>query len=79
MSAYEITVSFTPLCPSCGKECEASITESRPSSHPFDRDNPYERCSRRVFVTPCADCWEFKPKAAPLSEAQQAREVNLRG
>lgn len=60
MSAYEITVTFTALCPNCGAECKSYLTESRPTGHPFDRDYPEERCARRVFVTPCEDCFEFK-------------------
>jgi hypothetical protein len=56
---YTIDVSITPLCPSCGAECEVGLTESRPSNHPIDRDNPYERTDRRVFIQPCPKCYEY--------------------
>jgi hypothetical protein len=56
---YSIEVTITPLCSSCGKELEVGITQSRPTGHPFDRDNPYERTHRRVFITACRDCYTF--------------------
>jgi hypothetical protein len=61
---YEITVSITALCVCCGKELPSSayLTESRASEGVFHRDNPHERKDRRVFITPCADC--FVPRAA---------------
>ena len=70
MSAYEITVSITPLCPSCGKELSSMLTEARPSSHPFERDNPSERTARRVFVSPCTDCYEYKQ--SPITHGHPA-------
>lgn len=62
MSGYEITLSITALCPCCGKELPSShyLTQSKPHGHPLDRDNPYERKDRRVFITPCADCFVDK-------------------
>jgi hypothetical protein len=62
MSGYEVTFSITALCPCCGKELPqgAYLTESKPTGHPLDRDNPYERKDRRVFITPCSDCFEPK-------------------
>jgi len=62
MSAYEIKVTFTALCPACGAECEACTTEAKRTTSVFDRDNPYERCDRRVFVKPCDKCFQFKPQ-----------------
>ncbi|MEN5285788.1 hypothetical protein ABE494_07530 [Stenotrophomonas lactitubi] len=76
MSAYEIKVSITPLCPSCGNECHPGsfMTESRAPQGIFDRDNPYERADRRVFVQPCTDCFVFRGDVAELIEAAQAVE-----
>jgi hypothetical protein len=67
---YEITFSITAVCPCCGKDLPPSsyLTVSKPSDGPFNRDNPYERKDRRVFITPCADCFEPKrpdPAATP--------------
>ena len=60
MNGYEITLSITALCPCCGKELPSNsyLTESKATGHPLERDNPYERKGRRVFITPCADCFE---------------------
>lgn len=59
MSGYEVVVTITAVCPRCGNDLPNSsyLTASRPSGHPFERDNPYERTHRRVFITPCADCF----------------------
>jgi hypothetical protein len=59
---YEITFSITALCSCCGKELpsDSYLTESKPTGHPLTRDNPYERKDRRVFITPCMDCFEPK-------------------
>lgn len=67
MTGYEINVSITALCPCCGKELPSSsyLTESKATGHPLDRDNPYERKDRRVFITPCQDCFEPKKKEQP--------------
>ncbi len=75
MSGYEISFSITAVCPCCGKALPSSsyLTESKSSGAPLDRDNPYARKDRRVFITPCADC--FEPKAAEPSEASLARVV----
>lgn len=64
-SGYEISFSITALCPCCGNELPSNsyLTESKPTGSPFDRDNPYQRKDRRVFITPCADCFEHKTKA----------------
>lgn len=64
---YEVTVSFTALCPCCGKDLPSSsyLTQSRPSDGPFDRDMPHQRKDRRVFITPCADCFEWKRPDVP--------------
>lgn len=64
MSGYEITLSVTALCPCCGNELSSGsyLTESRVIGHPLDRDNPFERKDRRVFITPCSDCYEPKRK-----------------
>ena len=64
MSGYQITVSIQAVCPCCGKVLPDSsyLTESRPTGDPLSRDNPYERCARRVFITPCADCFEPRRK-----------------
>lgn len=58
-TTYSIEVSITPLCGSCGKELVVGVTQSRVTGHPFDRDNPYERKDRRVFVEACPDCYTF--------------------
>jgi hypothetical protein len=65
MAGYEITLSITAVCPCCGNDLPSSsyLTVSRPSSSFMDRDNPYERKDRRVFIAPCADC--FEPKRKP--------------
>lgn len=60
MGAYKLEVSFTPLCSACGKELEVGMTESKATNHPLERDNPYERKDRRVFVYACEDCFIFK-------------------
>lgn len=31
----------------------------------FERDNPFERKDRRVFVTPCSDCFTHKSEIRP--------------
>lgn len=61
---YEIKCSITALCPCCGKELPTNsyMTWSRPTRNPFDHDKPYERADRRVFITPCMDCFEPKKK-----------------
>lgn len=62
--SYEITFSITALCPCCGKALPTShyLTAGRPTGHPLDRDNPYERKDRRVFITPCQDCFECRER-----------------
>lgn len=74
--SYAISFSITALCPCCGKELPSSayLTESKPTGHPLDRDNPYERKDRRVFITPCADCFEHKPKANVSGVAGMGKE-----
>ena len=64
MSGYEITFSITAVCSCCGNDLPSSsyLTVSKPSGHPLDRDNPYERKDRRVFITPCGDCFEWKQR-----------------
>lgn len=57
MTKYEITCSVTPLCTSCGEELDASMAESRNTGHPINRDNPFERVDRRVFVSVCGKCF----------------------
>lgn len=59
-SKYTIEVSITPLCSSCGKDLEIGMTQALPSHHPLERDNPYERTDRRVFVLACPDCFVHK-------------------
>lgn len=77
MSAYKIEVSVTPLCPSCGKECQSGsfMTESRAHEGIFDRDNPYERTDRRVFIGPCTGCFVFRGDVAELIEADEAFDL----
>lgn len=57
--AYEITFSITAVCPCCGKDLPTCsyMTVARPSGGPLDRENPFERKDRRVFITPCPDCF----------------------
>ncbi|MDZ5787752.1 hypothetical protein U4I37_16035 [Stenotrophomonas maltophilia] len=71
MSAYEIKVSITPLCPSCGKESHSGgfVAESRAPQGVFDRDSPTERKDQRVFITPCNDCFVHRAAVAELIEA----------
>jgi hypothetical protein len=57
---YTIEVSITPLCASCGEELKVVVTQSRTPTGPLDRDNPYERTHRRVFISACDKCYEFK-------------------
>ena len=77
MSAYEIKVSVTPLCPCCGKECKSGLTESRKPEGVFDRDNPWERTDRRVFIGPCSECFVFRGDVAELIKAADAALVAL--
>ena len=71
MLGYEISVSITAVCPCCGSDLPSSsyLTVSKPASHPLERDNPYERKDRRVFIVPCGEC--FEPKRKP-NAAQDA-------
>lgn len=71
MSGYDINFSITVLCPSCGEALPSHsyLTESKTTGVPFDRDNPYERKDRRVFITPCAKCFKPVQDVAPLVEA----------
>lgn len=79
MSAYEIKVSITPLCPSCGKESHSGgfVAESRAPQGVFDRDNPTERTDQRVFITPCAECFVFRGDVIKLIEAAQAARASM--
>lgn len=79
MSAYKIEVSITPLCQSCGKECQSGsfMTESRAPEGVFDRDNPYERTDRRVFIGPCTDCFVFRGEVAELIDAATEIRTSL--
>lgn len=62
--SYEITFSIAALCPCCGKDLPSHsyLTESKVTGHPLERDNPYARKDRRVFITPCEECFEPKKK-----------------
>jgi hypothetical protein len=55
MGGYQIEVSLTALCPSCGEALAPGnyMTESRVTGDALQRDNPFERKDRRVFITPC--------------------------
>lgn len=59
-SKYCIEVSFTPICTSCGKELEISMTKSELTNYPAPMDNPYERKDRIVYVRACVDCYIHK-------------------
>lgn len=63
MSKYDITVSLTPICPSCGKDLAIGFTLSKPTERPLERDDPLSRVDRRVFVHSCPVCFVFKPHA----------------
>lgn len=65
---YDIEVSITPLCTCCGGELQILCTESRTPTGPFDRDNPFERKDRRVFVAACEKCFIHRPA---VSESEQ--------
>lgn len=58
---YDINVSIIAVCPSCGNDLPSN---SYFTSSLGRDDNPYERKDRRVFITPCADCFEWKDRAA---------------
>lgn len=64
MLGYEITFSITAVCPCCGNDLPPNsyMTVGKPTNHLIDRDNPFERKDRRVFITPCQDCFEPKKK-----------------
>jgi hypothetical protein len=74
MTGYEISFSITAVCPCCGKDLPSNsyLTVSKPSDGPFNRDNPYERKDRRVFITPCPDCFEWKGPLPVSGEAEYA-------
>ncbi len=76
MAGYEVAVSITAVCPCCGDDLPSSayLTVSRPSEGPFYRDNPYERKDRRVFITPCAKCYEPKRNDHQQNAAQGGGE-----
>lgn len=83
MSGYEITFSVTALCPCCGEELPSNsyLTDSLPTASPLDRDNPYARKDRRVFITPCPNCFGPKKDDAALNDAyaegrKDEREAN---
>lgn len=59
MSGYDVTVSITVLCPCCGTELpsNAYMTQARVGGSVFERDNPFERKDRRLFITPCGTCF----------------------
>ena len=80
MAGYEVAVSITAVCPCCGDDLPSSayLTVSRPSEGPFDRDNPYERKDRRVFITPCAKCYEPKRNDHQQNAAQGGESSNGR-
>lgn len=71
MAGYEITLSITAVCPCCGKDLPTGsyMTASRTTGHPLERDDPFERKDRRVFITPCTDCFvwrgDVKTEGAP--------------
>lgn len=72
MSAgYDISFSITAVChlPS-----NSYMTVSRPSDGPFNRDNPYERKDRRVFITPCMACAHTFKAAAYADGRRDERE-----
>lgn len=76
MSKYIIECSITPVCPSCGKDIGIGSTLSKPYdpsvTNVLDRDNPFERAHRRVFVYACDDCFVHRSKVKELkSEGQR--------
>lgn len=73
--SYEVTVSITALCSCCGKALppNAYLTESKSSTSVFERDNPYERKDRRVFITPCETC--FKPASVTNELLEHRKEL----
>lgn len=66
MSGYDINVSIIAVCPSCGNDLPSNsyFTSSRGRD-----DNPYEKKDRRVFITPCADCFEPRQDVEKLLDA----------
>lgn len=79
MSGYEITCTFAALCPCCGKELPSSayLTESKATGNPLERDNPYARKDRRVFIAPCTDCFKPAVHVQELLAALKACEAAL--
>lgn len=61
MLGYEITFTITGVCPCCGNDLPQNsyMTAGTPREYP---DNPFAKKDRRVFITPCADCFEPKKK-----------------
>lgn len=76
MSKYEWTVSFTPLCTSCGGELQIGCTESRPDlrNDIFDRGNEYDLKDRRVFVFACSKCFAHRGDIPPTQPETQEGE-----
>src|ERR1044072_9124256 len=74
MRGDDITFSITALCPSCGEALpkHSYLTESKKTDVPFDRDNPYERKDRRVFITPCMQCFTPAHDVAGVVAALEA-------
>lgn len=77
MSKYDITVSLTPVCPSCGKDLAVGGTVSNVTGHPLERDDPLSRVDRRVFVHSCPDCFVFKPEADAAAKGIQEQRDEL--
>ena len=72
---HEIKVSITPLCASCGGELTVGGTESKPTNHPFERDDPWNRVDQRVFIYHCPKCFLHKTDYYNLLMAcRQAKE-----
>jgi hypothetical protein len=72
--AYKIEVSIQPICPDCGAELIVGLTESKVTGHPFERDNPYARKDRRVFIYPCDRCFIRKSEVAALTAEPPAQQ-----
>lgn len=74
MSAHEIKVTITPLCPSCGKESHSGgfVAEDRHSQGIFDRDNPYARTDQRIFVSVCQECFIHRSDLESLIDVVEA-------
>lgn len=61
MLGYEITFTITAVCPCCGNDLPPNSYMTMSNQDDFE-SSPFAKKDRRVFITPCADCFEPKKK-----------------